>query len=293
VNSINSYIERVIKRDIKSSNLEILQSAKEHLMHIESVIQKLVTYEVEVAHYERKNFLSYYNRLLRGLIIILAISIVIILVISYNVIKSIQFEHLKLQRVTQELKDTNKNLENASYTDALTNLNNRRFFNKIYKRELKRVIREKSYITFMMLDIDFFKQYNDTYGHIQGDVALKMVAQTLLETLKRPSDYVFRLGGEEFGVLLTNTNEVNSAKLAENINSAIRKKAIAHKTSRVNTILTISIGVVCLKADTHIDEDSIISKADKMLYDAKKQGRDMYVITSKADKTSDNSLSNS
>ena len=174
----------------------------------------------------------------------------------------------------------NKKLENVSYTDTLTSLNNRRYFNLVYNRELKQAKREKNYITFMMLDIDYFKQYNDTYGHISGDEALKSVATVLQDTLKRPNDYVFRLGGEEFGVLLTKTDESSSAKLARDICDSIRAKQIEHQGSKVNKYLTISIGVVCCVADDALKNEILMSRADEMLYNAKETGRDMYVITS-------------
>ena len=162
-----------------------------------------------------------------------------------SVFKSIQRDQTALEVTTKKLKRANKKLENVSYTDSLTGLYNRRYFNLIYDRELKRAKRTHNYITFMMLDIDYFKQYNDTYGHIEGDFALKSVAKVLNDTLKRPGDFVFRLGGEEFGVLLAETSESNSATIARNICDAIRGREIKHKNSKVNEFLTISVGVAC------------------------------------------------
>jgi diguanylate cyclase (GGDEF)-like protein len=131
-----------------------------------------------------------------------------------------------------------------------------------------------------MLDIDFFKQYNDTYGHIEGDYALKAVAKVLKDTLKRPSDFVFRLGGEEFGVLFSGANESDSARLAQEICDAIRAREILHENSKVNKYLTISIGLVCCIADSALDDELLISGADDMLYKAKENGRDRYAISS-------------
>ncbi len=200
--------------------------------------------------------------------------------ISYSVFKSIQADHTKLELVTKKLKRLNKKLENVSYTDSLTSMHNRRYFNLVYSRELKRARRTHSYITFMMLDIDFFKQYNDTYGHIEGDFALKSVAKVLKDTLQRPSDFVFRLGGEEFGVLLTQTDESNSAKLARSICDAVRDRQIKHEGSKANQYLTISIGVVCCVADDALNDEVLLTRADEMLYEAKDTGRDRYIITS-------------
>jgi len=124
-----------------------------------------------------------------------------------------------------------------------------------------------------------------TLGHVEGDFALKSVAKVLKDTLKRPGDYVFRLGGEEFGVLLSDTDETNSANLAREICDAVRGREINHEASKVNEFLTLSIGVVCCIADEALDEEVLISRADEMLYEAKESGRDRYVITTNASNT--------
>jgi len=264
-------------KDLSKLSINTLERKVEYI-HI--VLQKLINYEVNVANYERKKFLNNYNSILIQIGTILSIIILAVLGILFYVFKNIQDDHTKLEIVVKKLKNVNKKLENASYRDSLTELHNRRYFNFIYERELKRAKRTRSYITFMMLDIDYFKQYNDTYGHIEGDNALKSVAKVLKTTLKRPSDYIFRLGGEEFGVLLSETDESNSAKLAREICDSIRAIEIKHENSQVNEYLTISIGVVCCVADEALHEDILISRADEMLYEAKDMGRDMYVITS-------------
>lgn len=175
----------------------------------------MIKYEVTVARYEHKQFLQSYEVSKLYILLSFGAIVVILLIILLYVFKSIQYDHTKLELATKKLKRANKKLENVSHTDALTSPHNRRYFNYIYERELKHAKHTKYYITFMMLDIDFFKQYNDTYGHIEGDFTLKTVAHVLKSTLKRPSDYVFRLGGEEFGVLLLETDESNSAKTME------------------------------------------------------------------------------
>ncbi|MEA3370612.1 MAG: diguanylate cyclase [Campylobacterota bacterium] len=282
IKSINSYFIRILKasyneRDLSALSLTLLDKK---ISHINMVIQKLINYETSVASYERKSFLQHYNNITVQLGIVLSLIIAGILLISLYVFMSIQKDHSKLEETMSKLRRANKKLENVSYTDSLTSLHNRRYFNMVYDREMKRAKRAKNYITFMMLDIDYFKQYNDTYGHIEGDFALKSVAKVLKDTLKRPSDFVFRLGGEEFGVLLTNTDETNSAKLAREICDAIRERKLLHKSSKAHEYLTMSIGVVCCIADDALNEDVLISRADEMLYEAKETGRDRYIITS-------------
>ena len=200
--------------------------------------------------------------------------------------KSIQNDQTALELTTKKLKRANKRLENASYTDSLTGLYNRRYFNIVYDRELKRAKRTNSYIAFMMLDIDYFKQYNDTYGHIEGDFALKSVAKVLQDTLKRPGDFVFRLGGEEFGILLTDTSESNCKLMANEVCDLIRAREIRHESSKVNQFVTISIGVAGCEADESLNEDALITRADEMLYEAKESGRDRYCMSTYVSKAS-------
>lgn len=282
IKATNRYFLEIITTIRKSENMTFISTNdfEERIVHIDAVIDKLINYEVKMAQYDRKIFLQKYNQEVFSLGLILLLIILAVLVISYSVFNSIQTDHTRLEIATKKLKRLNKKLETVSYTDSLTSMHNRRYFNLVYERELKRAKRTHSHITFMMLDIDFFKQYNDTYGHIEGDNALKSVAEVLKNTLQRPSDFVFRLGGEEFGVLLTQTDESNSAKLAREIGDSIKAQEIEHIGSKVNKYLTISIGVVCCIADDALDEEILISRADEMLYEAKETGRDRYIITS-------------
>ena len=290
INHINKYffqVYSIVKEGKDLSNISI-RTLEKKVFTIHKVIQKLIKYEVSIANYERKNFLFHYERTKQHLGITLVFILLALIIISLYVFKSIQSDQTKLEVTTSKLKRANKKLENVSYTDSLTSLHNRRYFNMVYDKELKRAQRSNNYITFMMLDIDYFKQYNDTYGHLEGDKALKIVAQTLKNTLKRPSDYVFRLGGEEFGVLLTSTDESNSAKLAREICDAIREQKLEHKNSLAHDYVTISIGIVCCIADDALNEDILLSRADEMLYNAKKGGRDRYIITSNVSEASVN-----
>ncbi len=282
--SINNYFKKILNAvegdKLKSHKISVV-TLERRLSVIHQVLQKLISYEIKVANYERKTFLTTYDSMVFQLGAILGFIILAILSISLYVFRSIQNDQTRLEITSKKLKIANKKLESASYTDSLTTLHNRRYFNFIYEKELKRTKRNKNYITFMMIDIDFFKQYNDTYGHVEGDYALKSVAKVLKDSLRRPSDYVFRLGGEEFGVLLSETDESHSARLARDICNAVREREIKHEGSKVNEYLTISIGVICCKADDNLDGNVLISRADEMLYRAKESGRDRYIITTK------------
>ncbi len=282
IEKTNQYFQKILDYTLAGKDVSkiSINTLEKKLFHITTVIEKLTHYEMSVAKYERRAFLKEYDKTLSSLGYALSIIILALLGSSYYVFSTIQEDHTRLENMTKKLKKANKKLEHVSYVDPLTNLYNRRYFNHIYERELRQAKRDKSYITFMMLDIDFFKQYNDTYGHIAGDATLKVVAEVLQSTVKRPTDYVFRLGGEEFGVLLTKTDETNSARLAREICDTLRAKEIEHSGSKVNQFVTISIGVVCCIADDALENEMLISRSDEMLYKAKDGGRDGYIITS-------------
>lgn len=282
IQRVNSYFMRIYEAAKGAEDLSklSLRTLERRVSIIDTTIEKLIRYEIDVARYERELFIKNYEESIRGLGFFLLLLILGLLSISWYVFRTIQNEHLVLEKTTDKLTKANKQLENVSYRDALTGLFNRRYFDFVYINELNRAKRARSYISFMMLDIDFFKQYNDTYGHLAGDEALKCVAKVLQETLRRPSDYLFRLGGEEFGVLISESDESSSAELARDLCRALKEREIAHASSDVHEYVTISIGVVCCVADEALDAEILLSRADDMLYRAKESGRDRYEISS-------------
>lgn len=250
-----------------------------NITHINGVINNIISYESEMAQYERKELLSTYNKTLYQLIGVLIFLIAAAIIIIAPIFQSIQNNQRSLINTSKKLHSVNKKLETASITDSLTELYNRRYFNLVYNRELIRCIREHTSVAFMMLDIDYFKVYNDSYGHLQGDSTLKSVAQVMKETLKRPGDYLFRLGGEEFGVLIANITEENAYEMAERLRQNVRDLKIEHKNSKTSDYITLSIGVIVLTPNQDVDPEIIIQKADENLYHAKAQGRNQVVIS--------------
>jgi len=167
---------------------------------------------------------------------------------------------------------SNIRLLEMSNTDGLTEVKNRRYFDLQLEEELQRARRTKGSIALLMLDIDNFKKVNDEYGHIAGDKCLIAVASCLKSSVQRISDTVARYGGEEFAIIIANTDEANCLKIAENIRTAIEDIQVFENNKAVS--LTISIGVSqCKLADVQCDAVSLLSAADKALYQAKKQGR--------------------
>lgn len=179
--------------------------------------------------------------------------------------------------VYNDITDKKRIIE-LSITDYLTQLYNRRHFSVIFDRELNRAKRDNKNFILMMVDIDFFKQYNDSYGHNQGDEVLKSVAKALKESLKRPADFIFRLGGEEFGIITSDIDFEGALLLANQLLQAVRDLEIAHKSSKISDIVTISIGIKIVHLESNLDETTIYKLADNALYEAKEKGRDKVVI---------------
>ena len=166
-----------------------------------------------------------------------------------------------------------KALEKLSITDNMTGLYNRNYFDRVLSQEYRRAKRDEKLFSIVMLDIDFFKQYNDTYGHQQGDKALIAVAQVLIKHAKRSSDFAFRVGGEEF-VILTNQKDFISLELfVLNIIHNIEALKISHEPSTVSEFLTISAGALQLGYKKDMTVETLYSTADKLLYQAKSAGR--------------------
>jgi len=162
--------------------------------------------------------------------------------------------------------------EQDSLMDGLIQIPNRRAFDKQIMQEWNRALREKVNLSFLMIDIDFFKKYNDTYGHLQGDELLKVAGAIFKKNLKRSSDFVARFGGEEFGVLLYGTNSYQANVIAERIRKSVEGEIIL-TTTGMQTKFTVSIGVCSMIPNIDLEYDHIIEAADKALYKAKQNGR--------------------
>ena len=167
-----------------------------------------------------------------------------------------------------------KIMEQMSITDALTSLYNRRYFDQVFPQKLKE--QNTSKLVLAIIDIDFFKQYNDIYGHQAGDKTLKKVAKILNNSLFREGDMVFRLGGEEFGMLFNVKNKEDVINIANNTLNNILNAKIEHKGSKVNQYVTISLGMYIIEK-TETSEHIIYQKADELLYEAKKTGRNKFI----------------
>jgi len=162
--------------------------------------------------------------------------------------------------------------EQDSLMDGLIQIPNRRAFDKQIVNEWNRALRDKVNLSFLMIDIDFFKKYNDTYGHSQGDELLKIAGEVFKNSLKRSTDFVARLGGEEFGVLLHATNSFQASVTAERIRKSVEEEVITTRSGE-QTKFTVSIGACTLIPRVDLEPNYIVEEADKALYKAKENGR--------------------
>ncbi len=176
-----------------------------------------------------------------------------------------------------EYKNVQATLKELSVTDELTGLHNRRFLNERLHNEWTRGIRSQQPLSLILLDIDFFKQYNDTYGHTAGDECLKSVASILQRSLMRSSDAATRYGGEEFCLLLPNTPLDGAFDVADRIRSSIKRLNIPHNTSEVSSTVTLSDGIASLIPSSHTKSSLLVTMADEALYEAKALGRNQSV----------------
>ncbi len=198
------------------------------------------------------------------------------LCVSYLLERSIRthFLHTRILGLEKSnLTATNLRLQDKLLEDSMTHTLNRRGFDDTFAEEWNRALRNHYSLALIMFDIDYFKQYNDTYGHIAGDECLKTVANVPLTLAKRTGDLVARYGGEEFAIILVGTSLEDAKQIAETIRDEIERLGIPHCNSPVSKVITISCGVAAMIPSEQIDRRKLVEQADKALYSAKNNGR--------------------
>lgn len=187
------------------------------------------------------------------------------------------FDISERKRTEEQLVTLQKELEDLSFKDGLTGVANRRMFDSVVEVEWNNARRQLQPLSLILLDIDYFKQYNDHYGHLQGDDCLKRVARTLTMAATRPRDFIARFGGEEFVLVLPETDQEAAARVAERCRSALAREQIAHANSPISGTLTVSMGVGTIIPDQRDEMLAFIGEIDRRLYQAKQQGRDCVI----------------
>ncbi|MGK7938738.1 MAG: diguanylate cyclase [Crocosphaera sp.] len=209
-----------------------------------------------------------------GIIIALFIGI-LIFTLTKTLLKLNQ-EVIERKQIENELKKTNEELRKLVNLDGLTKIANRYYFDTYLNKEWKRLSREKETLSLILCDVDYFKKYNDCYGHLQGDECLKKVAKALEKSAQRPADLAARFGGEEFVIILPNTDLQGAIKVATKIQENINNLQVEHQQSDVNQYVTLSMGIAhTICSPSHSPQD-LITAADQELYKCKKDGRNCY-----------------
>ncbi len=260
-------VEKIDKFIAKS----FTKNNNDYYKFITQQIKLLIEHEIYSASVQRKNFLKEYNKINQYLfynqIFIFIFILVFITIVILETIKNNKKQEYLIAKYKQD-----------SITDGLTKLYNRKYFDTIFD-DITIISSQNGWLSaFVMIDIDFFKQFNDTYGHDDGDTALKNVANVINDTFDKEYEYTFRLGGEEFGILLFDTN-IESLKAKLNIlQNNIKNLTIPHSAS-VTKFLTISMGVVIINENTYTSTVKELYKlADEKLYHSKENGRNQYTI---------------
>lgn len=184
----------------------------------------------------------------------------------------------ELMEVTRRLEEVVRSLQLISTMDALTGIANRRLFDESISKEWRRCLRDETPLSLVMVDLDHFKAYNDHYGHVAGDDALKLVAEAISASVKRPGDLVARYGGEEFCAVLPGTHAAGASFVAELMRNNVIKLDLEHADSPVAEHITISCGVATMVPKRELRTSFLVAAADEALYEAKRKGRNQTEI---------------
>ncbi|MEJ2201075.1 MAG: diguanylate cyclase [Desulfuromonadaceae bacterium] len=182
------------------------------------------------------------------------------------------------KKAEEELERANRALEQMARVDGLTQVANRRCFDETLAGEWRRLAREQKPFALILGDIDFFKKYNDSYGHQEGDECLRRVAQALKNSVLRPADLVARYGGEEFALLLPGIDSRGALRVAQRALQAVREQQIQHRASTVAPHVTVSLGAACMYPHQVDSPEKLVAQADQALYRAKETGRNRVMV---------------
>ncbi len=180
-------------------------------------------------------------------------------------------------RTHLELKRHRDMLEKLSAIDGLTGIANRRRFDEYLESEWRKALRDRSRLSLIMIDIDYFKRYNDWLGHLAGDACLKRIAHAIVNSCQRPSDLCARYGGEEFAIVLPQTDNHGAKHVATTIQSNLGSMKVAHERSPICPVVTVSIGISTLLPTPQTQPTDLVKTSDKALYEAKSRGRNQIV----------------
>lgn len=258
--------QKVVSLEKKNNDLELaLKTVVEHGDLIEAALQQSnLALQREVTERQRAE-LSLQN----------LVEVIIQQKNDLEIILDTLREHGDL--VDAQWLDKAARAQQLAFYDSLTHIPNRRYFDTHLQQQWRQTMRERSPLSIVLCDVDYFKQFNDVYGHLMGDECLKQVAQALSQTVQQPCGLVARYGGEEFAAILPQTTLDDALCVAEAMQRAMQQLAIPHTMSAVSGVVTLSIGVVCTTPDAERSPTMLLDEADRLLYLAKRQGRNQIV----------------
>lgn len=255
---------QILKRDLKTKDIPII-----FVSALDEVLDKIQAFQVGGVDYITKPFHA---------------AEVIMRVNTHLALRRLQ-QQLEQQndRLRQEIRDrltaemalqtANQELQRLAHMDGLTQVANRRSFDSNLAQEWRRLAREQHPLTLILCDVDFFKNYNDTYGHQLGDDCLRNIAGAISSVLKRPGDVIARYGGEEFAIILPNTPVCGALHVAVEIKTVVRSLKMPHCASLISQYVTLSMGIASVVPSTGFSPMSLLVAADRALYRAKLEGR--------------------
>lgn len=255
-----------------------LKKSEPELLSIFNKALKNISQEEKIQVRDKWFTLKVENNIFEKSIIFSLFSIFIFMIIykQYKlskINKNLKTKTTKLEEIKDELVENKKRFEDLANKDALTTLNNRRRFDELFELMWKNAIRKQTTLCLAIIDIDFFKLYNDTYGHQAGDETLKAVALEIKRTFRRLDDISARYGGEEFVLLISNVNRKILEDILNDLRTRIEFLSIEHKGSKVSDVITVSIGAVVTTPSKDMNRNNYFNKADKLLYRAKHEGK--------------------
>jgi diguanylate cyclase (GGDEF)-like protein len=203
----------------------------------------------------------------------------VVLNAKIRALQRIESTRSKLLEMSRELAAANRELESLTRQDGLTGIANRRYFDSYLSAEMKRASREHQPISLILADVDYFKAYNDCYGHQAGDDCLRQVASALKSVGRRPADLAARYGGEEFAMVLPATATEGAVDVAKSLVRAIEGMSIPHVRSGVSSSVSLSQGIASIVPTHDTGTEIVIELADQVLYQAKQQGRNRYIVS--------------
>lgn len=277
---------RVIENPVETiySNIAVGKGNEELLKEINKGLEEMKsdgTINKIKDHWRGEEVLCYteseVNRNIRYVIFGIFILLILIALLTIRKLRKINKAlELEVEKRTEKLYESNEKLKKLSNLDGLTNIFNRRYFDKAFKKVWKLSLREKLPLSLILLDIDYFKKCNDDYGHLAGDAYLKALAKILESAVRRPGDLVARFGGEEFIILLYNTPEEGGRILAEEIRRKVEKTSVDYRGIEIKN--TISLGLASLVPSKDLNPNYLIELADEAMYEAKNMGRNKVCI---------------